>query len=746
MSSNKFNWKDHRDSYVESDPDLKVNSKMFSLAAINPFVDSNSSPRGLMMLSHLSQLIVLNESEENMIQTGVESELGKYTISKKIDSDSEVVSVIKRYNMIGEEDKAVSRLVIVKNLETGELDAVDIPYYNAFHQYFGFKYKVNENIDTLVRGDVLPSETVLASPPTVLEDGGYGFGRDVNVASMTLPEVDEDGFIVSKSFCDKFKFKIFDTRTIEVGESTYLLNMYGDENDYKPFPEIGDYVNETGVVAVSRKYDTMYGPALYSLDDNRDFDPSFDEAVYARPGGKSKVVDIKIYASHRRKKSLPTGTDKYCVKYSNALLAYYRQIVQAYESANNDYNRMFGRDVVVSNKLNMLLVEAYGILDSSFPDSKCKKMYRKETLDLFRIEITLENEPMVGVRMKFTGLAGDKGTVVEVWDDKDMPIDSDGNRAEMIMDPKSTIGRLNVGRLYERYTKAGMAKVRKIIVDKYNAYNVAEVYDLTNEQLISLFKHVVDFTELLGSSLTSGYEEVLHTGDRESMISVLEETIFEKFKTYLTVDNDKRKYEIVEDIRKSIYCPPYGSVEFNYLGKRKRSIDNIMIAPMYIIQLSKIADTVLACNSAKLNHFGIPIVTSKADRYRLPYKNSPVRTQGETEGRIFVAYGGREFLSEIKDLNTSIKSHSLVYSNLLTSDKPTNIPRMIDRNVVPFGGERGLTILKSLWNSVGMSLKHIEETATEYEYNGEADAVVRNIMDVEDVNEVEFNGGSDAND
>ena len=735
---NAFDWREHRDSYVEVDKDIALSQEMFSMSAINPFIEHNSSPRSLMMNSHISQLIVLNESEENMIQTGVESELSKYTVSKKLESDSEVITVIKRYNMLGEPDKAVGRLVITRNLETGELDATDIPYYNAFHPYFGFKYKVNESLDSMVRGDVLPKDTILASPPTVLDNGGYGFGRDVQIASMTLPEVDEDGFVVSRSFCNKFRFKIFDTRTIEVGENSYLLNMYGDENDYKPFPEIGDYINDTGVVAVARKYDPMYAPALYSTIDNMEFNPLFDEAVYARPGTKSKVVDVKIYKSHSRKRALPTDTDKYCDKYSDALLAYYRQVIETYESANKEYNRTFGRDVAVSNKYNMLLVEAYGIIDSSNINSVCKKMNRKQKLDLYRIEITLESSPTIGTRMKFSGLHGDKGTIVEVWEDEDMPVDADGNRAEMIMDPKSTIGRLNVGRLYERYTKAGMVKVKKVITDAYKMYNVNDVYDLDNDKLITLFKHVVDFTDILGSDLAPVYRATMHNEDREGMISVLEETIEDKFKTYLTIDNDKRKYEIVEDIKNSIYCPPHGSVKFNYNGEVKHTVDNILIAPMYIIQLSKIADTVLACNSAKLNHFGIPIVTSKADRNRLPYKNSPVRTQGETEGRIYVSYGGREFLSEVKDLNTSIKSHSLAYKKLITSDSPTNIPRVIDRDKVPYGGERGLTIIRSLWNSVGMELGYVKETNTSYGYVKHAEVINKNIMDMEDVVDVDL--------
>ena len=331
-----------------------------------------------------------------------------------------------------------------------------------------------------------------------------------------------------------------------------------------------------------------------------------------------------------------------------------------------------------------------------------------------------------------------KGTIVSVWKDEDMPIDKDGNRADIIMDPKSTISRLNVGRLYERHVKASMNKLTKIVRDKFKSFNVNEVYDLTNEQLISLFSHAVEFNEILDTKLVPYYRQAMHDVDREKMISVIEEIVNDKFRTYLKLDNDKRKWEIVDDLEKSIYKPVYDSVKYNYKGREVITKNNVLIAPMYIFLLSKIGDSVLSCASAKLNHFGIPVVTSKADRNRLPHKNSPVRTQGETEGRLYVSYGGEEFLAEMKDLNTSITSHSEAYTNLLNAKMPTNVDVIVDRNKIRYGGERGLAILDSLWNSIGMDIKYVKETKTEYEYTGDEENTYHSIEDIKDIDEVEF--------
>jgi len=319
-----------------------------------------------------------------------------------------------------------------------------------------------------------------------------------------------------------------------------------------------------------------------------------------------------------------------------------------------------------------------------------------------------------------------------------MPVDADGVRADIIMDPKSNVARLNVGGPYERVIKSSMGKLERMVKNEYAKYGVNEPYELSITQITNLFTHASNFMHIVGNNLARHYANALHIQDREAMLSVVEEIIIDRFRVFLPLDNEKRKYEIVEDLSKSIYSAEYGRVTYNYHGVKKTSVNRIMIAPIYIFLLSKIADSVLTSSSAKLNHFGIPIVTSKADRYSLPSKNSPVRTQGETEGRIFVAYGGRTFLAELKDLNTSIESHSRVYMQLLNNKTPTNIPNIINREEHPYGSERGLAILNSLWNSIGMELEYVKETNSTYDFTESEDEIIRDITKVDDLDEIEF--------
>ena len=44
-----------------------------------------------------------------------------------------------------------------------------------------------------------------------------------------------------------------------------------------------------------------------------------------------------------------------------------------------------------------------------------------------------------------------------------MPIDADGNRAEIVMDPASVAARMNLGRLYEHYVGSAARDVTKTV-------------------------------------------------------------------------------------------------------------------------------------------------------------------------------------------------------------------------------------------------------------------------------------------
>jgi len=229
-----------------------------------------------------------------------------------------------------------------------------------------------------------------------------------------------------------------------------------------------------------------------------------------------------------------------------------------------------------------------------------------------------------------------KGVVVRIKPDHEMPIDEDGNRADMILDPSSTVSRLNIGRLYERYFGAASRKAKKLIIDvissKLKLDNVSgkDIKKLSEKDIKHIYKkYVLDFVKIFDNSMYPNYKNATV----KQMKEVLSEIVDKEFYIFYKVEDEKKAYEIVLDIEDSIFKPPYGKVSYIEEDINITTKDKVMIAPMHIILLNKIADGMLSTDSSRLNHFGLPIGTQPNERHRLPYRPNPVRFMGETETR-----------------------------------------------------------------------------------------------------------------
>jgi len=692
---------------------LPVQEELLSIHAINPFTNYNSASRNVMMAAHLSQTVTLEHGEEPIVQTGLERQLADNVWNVKAEHDSRVIAVIDRYSGISaDEVNAIAEIVIVyEDLITGEIDYYSVPYKFNIHQNYGFKYKWNyELLESLVPGYVIPAGTVLATSPSVKENNGFGFGLNANLALMTMPEVAEDGFVISESYAEKLEHKTFETITIEYGSDSFPLNLYGDEDNYKPFPEIGEYVNEDGVIIALRKYNTELAPALISKKDVLEYDSVFDKPFYTKHP-KGKVVDIIVHTNDRFKKSIYTGVNEIAEKYNKSLINYYEKLIDVYEKVQKEhYHRVRNWQLPTSEKLSRLMVEAYAMVNKE--GVKLKKTFKKQELDLFRVTFVVEHVIKGKKGLKLSCLNGGKGVIVSILPDDQMPIDEYGNRADIIADSTSTIGRMNLAKLYIQYFSATSREIQHHVKttlignNKDNISNIELVENANDNTINTLFDHILGLLRIIGNEQYEAYSAV---NSLEVKRTILLEIIEKEFYIYYKVSNEKKAYSIVTEIHNSIYAPKIGKLLFNIDGTVKTSLEDILIAPLYMICLSKNADNFLSAASAKANHYGLPVGVSKFDRPNINYKNSATRVLGETEVRLIAAYGGRKAIAELKDRASSPKTHETIYNTILRSDTPTNIDTIIDRNKLPYGGDVGLKLVESIFNASGIEIVYSKE-------------------------------------
>lgn len=376
--------------------------KLLSTAGLSAFTPYTSSARQVMFTnSHLAQKIVTAGMQERYLQTGMEYEFGRATFSVKMPCDGRILQIFEVYPTGDSVDSIKENpefTVIYEDIHTKEVGMLSLPKYFSFHSYFGFPYEPGKGAEKLIAGYVIPKDTIfLDSPGKNKETGNYAYGVNLNLAFMSHPAISEDGIVISRDVLPKFRFKRYETRSIEWGDKTYALNLFGDEKNYKICPDIGEYVREDGLIMALRTYDEKLAPVDMNVNALRRVDYAHDERIYANgPGGK--IIDIRVTTNFDITQEL-SDMDKQMEKYINQRIAYYRKIITMYEQL-----RRGNKALQLSRPLHSLIVKAYTELATG--KNRLNKLYRKTPLDLFRVDFVIEYDILPNIGFKYTECYG----------------------------------------------------------------------------------------------------------------------------------------------------------------------------------------------------------------------------------------------------------------------------------------------------------------------------------------------------
>lgn len=443
MSDNRTLFKEHRPN--ELHPDL------LATTALNPFPGQISASRLQMFNSHIAQALIVDGRTPRRCQTGLEAKFGEYVYGDTLKHPTRLIkSIPKFHKRVGESairENPSTTLIVEYEKETvdgriyKEVDYLDLKNWHEQSTGFGFQYDHPERPK-----DYMPEGYSLSQSPSVDNAGNYCFGLEANVAMMSVPQVTEDGVVVSESFCRRTTTMGIQTYSFHFGKEYFPLNLYGDEVNYKSFPDVGDYVNDDGILVALRRYDELTAPVTMAKEALKDSDFKYDKCTYVPKG--AKVVDVRVYHDTRlkisrgKRENTPPGMTRQTRKYLEAEQQYYAEVLKTYKEMYANQKEALR----ITPRFNRLLVEAHGMVNSQEAND-LHRTYRGAPIDEWRVEVTLQYpiEPTIG--FKITGCHGDKGVIVDVLPDEDMPVDADGNRAEIIMDGMSTINRMNISRL-----------------------------------------------------------------------------------------------------------------------------------------------------------------------------------------------------------------------------------------------------------------------------------------------------------
>ena len=319
----------------------------------------------------------------------------------EIPTDCQIIAVIPKYRQgigINSIQNNPTTIVVFEDEATKEVDYVELPLYKSYHSHFGFPYKEQDAMREVRVGNYLKKGTKLLDSPGITPDGNYKYGVELNVAFMSHPAVSEDGILISEGALKKFAFKTYETKVVEWGKKKFPLNLYGAENNYKAFPDIGEYIRGDSMLMALRNYE----PSLSIVRQNQracmEVNQVFDKRIYAE-SIQGRIIDIRV-DTNGDKRSEFTVMDQQLEKYIIEAKRFHNDIIKLYR----DIERQRGAAMQVSPQFHQLVVEALAVVEED--KGKISKFYRKAPLDDYRVEFTIEYDVIPRIINKFTTLDG----------------------------------------------------------------------------------------------------------------------------------------------------------------------------------------------------------------------------------------------------------------------------------------------------------------------------------------------------
>jgi len=666
----------------------ELNPELLGVAALNPFLMHDSSSRLAMFCSHISQSLVVNGATVKRTLTMVEREYAKYTHSIKMPCNANIIKVVEKYSRTLGTDSVVENptyTIIYENTDhpLREVGVLHLDRHHCIHQYFGFKYTFRPIVRELRPGMHIAAGTILADSPSVTEEGDYKYGVGVQVALMPLPGVIEDGVIISRQALKRFTTMGYGVRTLSWGKNRYPLNLYGNEQHYKPFPDIGERIHSDGLLIATRRYDEML--AVTDMTPEALTRPTqFDKTIYGIPN--AKVVDVIVRKGSNLRTSIPTGMSEQCLKY-------FRKTQQYHENLLHEYYQLKGRrkeSLSLSPEFNRLLVESMAMTNAD-PKSRIIHTMNGAPIDEWMVDIIFEYEIVPTTGFKFTCCHGGKGVVVQVRDEADMPVDADGNRAEIVMDADSNIKRMNIGRVVEQLINASARATQLRLSTMLGNRTAAEV--------TAAWEYLMGFYKIISPRM---HEAIIASGTEARRLEHMEDVVADGIYLYTPTDTPVEYSEACWELAKQ-YPPCYKPVTYRgNSGDLVTTEQAVLIGEMYFLMLEKIGNTWSAVASPKLQHFGIPAKLTNADKYSSPGRENPVRIMGESEVRLFASVIGGDATSEILDQTNNPEAHRFIINAIYHANKPTDIRSVIDRKLVPRGNGRVVSYVRHIMECSGM--------------------------------------------
>jgi hypothetical protein len=437
-----------------------------------------SSSRSIMFTLHMKQFVNLNLPQFPKVFTNYENMIGKYSTNYlRAKSDCVVHAKVPRFtNNLG-------HLYTLFTYDPKEkyYDVVEKKLVEDLTEKFGFAY-TSEVMDGLHEGNKIRKGEVLYKSLSYDEDMNYCYGLNATVIYLLDTRTIEDAAVCSESFSRRMSSKEVETVEMSLNDNDVLLNLYGDKENYKCFPDIGELTIDN-VVCAKRRINNEQMLFDLKRSNLRSINPTSDTPEFC----SGKILDIIIYCNKPIEEVPQNDFNKQILRYLKDQKAYYTKI-------NKVCGDIIDSGCKCSDTIKYLYRRSSDILDPNYK-------WRADDGGSFShitMEFLIERDVPLTIGSKITGTSGDKSVISAIVPDEEMPYITVGNdikRTEVMLNALGVVNRLNSWQLYQ----LSITFICNVVVEKL------QTIETLKEKETLLFDIIQRFNESENDKLKAYY-------------------------------------------------------------------------------------------------------------------------------------------------------------------------------------------------------------------------------------------------
>lgn len=589
------------------DKQYKDDDVVLSTNMMLSYPGQTSAARGIMIGNQLKQCVILTHTEKPRVFTNYENMVGDnsdYNITT--DDDYEVTKIIRKFSK--SESEVQPYLVFMRNTRTNEYSVISRKEVQNLPEKYGFLYD-NHGLDSLKEGDHIEPGTTLCRPTSYDEYDNWGFGRNIPFIYEINDYTIEDAVTVSETLAKEMESVEVEEIKVPINDNSFLINVYGDEDHYKVFPDIGEEI-ENNQVCIKR---TIYNSQILFDMMNSNTRRRLDGDTVYYSGGGGVVTDIDIYCNKPLEEIPDTAFNEQLLTYIHMSREYWEQVKEYTQSLLDD-----GESVSIEIKaLNKRAKDMLNDEDTVIKDE------RNSAFSYITLYIQIKRTTGLEEGQKVTGRHGNKGVISRIVPDHEMyHVVETGETVHLTFNTLGVIGRLNIFQIFEQAITFILDRVL-VHINECSSMKDKEYY---------LFRVLEIFNPPYKEWVEHDYRENCKTKKQKEFYFEL----LAKNGIYMHIPAYWMNRSIYECIKQCFdefdFVQLYTTAFYDTVSERwVPAINKQIVGSMYVMKQKQSSEKGLIVRSTgSISKLGLPCKSDNAKRHLTPHSHQPIR-HGEQE-------------------------------------------------------------------------------------------------------------------